>query len=226
MAQIQYSPLVSNAAGSIGGTTFSRVRSGATARKRPRPPHPGAPFQLTLQQQLLKAAQIWAAGLLITQTDWVAYAATVTLTNRLGQTFHPTGMNMFVRTSIFEDRCSLTEHDLRLPTASGVAAATVPTLSVVAGNLRVTAVSNIVDPEDKVLFTIYRPHPVLALSRRHVLGDFAWDSGVGVPHDIFDDIAAAYGPGNTVWISVAVVNRDTNYRISSRQSYALSYTVP
>lgn len=99
MALIKLGPIVSEARGSSGGTVFARNRAGAYIRARTKPVDPGSAKQNTQRTQLTACVGSWR-GLTAAQRDlWNAKALITDLTNRLGESFHPSGMNLYMRSA-------------------------------------------------------------------------------------------------------------------------------
>ena len=86
--------------GSIGGTVFSRNRFGAYARNRSKPVNPNTPRQQAVRSIIALLRSMWFGTLTQDQRDaWASYADNVPMMNRLGETQHLTGYNMFCRTN-------------------------------------------------------------------------------------------------------------------------------
>lgn len=95
------SPIFSQASGSVAGLTFAHCRAGMTVRSRSTPTNPNTQRQRTVKYALARLAPYW--GELLTQSErdaWNLYGANVVMTNVLGQPFHLTGQNHFLRTNI------------------------------------------------------------------------------------------------------------------------------
>lgn len=100
MVSVKFGPIVSDARGSIGGTTFSRSRAGAFARSRRK----GVFSQTNLRSS-------WAANMSYQydywlnhtpqadREDWNTLGDNTTFTNALGVEYHPSGWNLFLRTN-------------------------------------------------------------------------------------------------------------------------------
>ncbi len=95
------SPIFSQASGSIAGLTFAHSSSGMTVRARSTPTNPDTARQRTVKHALARLSPYW--GELLTQAErdaWNLYAANVVMTNVLGDAFHLTGQNHFLRANI------------------------------------------------------------------------------------------------------------------------------
>lgn len=98
MANIQYSAIVSDARGSIGGVTLSRGRGGAIARARVKPVNPRSALQSTRRAHLAHITKMWSGTLTEQERDdWRAYAAGTSWTNKLGQTISGAGNSAMLR---------------------------------------------------------------------------------------------------------------------------------
>jgi len=109
MAQILFGPTVAAVAGSIGGSTFARNRYGAYIRNRTKPIDPGSNNQNAFRTRVAAAVAAWAA---LTQAQQLAFnetAKTTDLVNRIGQAFHPSGINLFIRTYNLLDMAATTQ---------------------------------------------------------------------------------------------------------------------
>ena len=91
------SPLVSDARNKLGGTVASRGRAGLSLRSRVAPTQPRTSAQVAARFNFAAATQGWSAQSPATIEAWRAYAARSTLTNALGQTYTPSGFQMWVR---------------------------------------------------------------------------------------------------------------------------------
>lgn len=100
MAIVKYGPLASEVRGSIGGVTFTAGRFGKVVRARSSPVH--APTNARSYWKSLLSYDIahWTNTLTEQQrTDWRNLAAATDFTNSLGETYHPTGLNLYVRSN-------------------------------------------------------------------------------------------------------------------------------
>lgn len=89
------SALLSSAAGSISGATFTSFRNINVIRKKVGPrSHTSTFTQLRKQQQKLIVAQ-WQGLPEATRQMWQQIALIITKTNSFGQTYHPSGFNLF-----------------------------------------------------------------------------------------------------------------------------------
>lgn len=96
MATVRFGQGVAEMRGSIGGTTFSRSRNGATARNRTVPVNPNTQSQSDLRYLFSQIAQRWAQLTTPQREQWDDYAGLITyLTNRLGEAYTPSGRQMF-----------------------------------------------------------------------------------------------------------------------------------
>lgn len=156
MAIISFGPLVDGVRGSIGGVTFSRGQSGDTARHKPRPMRPRRVEQLLNQKRLSQASHLWASQSAAQKTGWINYAATVDLTDGLGNVYHPTGLQAFIWCVTQRLNCGLSITPMAYPTQNGLPVLPVLTFTYSAHNLNLTAVSPALLGTEAILFLIHR----------------------------------------------------------------------
>jgi hypothetical protein len=96
MANIQLSSLVTDIKGSIGGTTFSRNRSGLTAKGKLVGKKNTTQRQQIELQNNLRAINAWSNLSLTNKQLWNEYAGVNTKTNRYGRIKSLTGFNWYV----------------------------------------------------------------------------------------------------------------------------------
>ena len=86
--------------GSIGGTVWSRNRSGVYIRNRSVPVNPNTDKQVAIRNIVRALAIAWDQTLTQPQRDaWNLYAANVDWINSLGQTVNLTGLNHYIRSN-------------------------------------------------------------------------------------------------------------------------------
>ena len=86
--------------GSTGGTTHSRNRFGAYQRSRSMPVNPNTARQVAVRNAVRSLAINWQIALTQVQRDaWESYAASVSWTNKLGQSVNLTGLNHYIRSN-------------------------------------------------------------------------------------------------------------------------------
>lgn len=98
MALILPGPMIADARGSIGGTTFSKSGAGNIVRNRTKPVNPRSVRQEETRARMTAVAWHWnhvcSAG---NRADWNAYAAATNWQNALGQSIAVTGFAAFAR---------------------------------------------------------------------------------------------------------------------------------
>lgn len=100
MALARFGGGVSELKGSIAGNVFSRSRAGAIVRNRIVPVNPSTPSQSTVRDRFHIATDAFK-GLGSTMVKlWDEFAATQVRTNRLGETYVPSGKQLFTESSI------------------------------------------------------------------------------------------------------------------------------
>lgn len=119
MALIKYGPTVAMIAGSIGGSTYARNRYGAYIRNRTKPVDPGTAKQNTFRTRVSNAVAAWQALTAAQRTAFNNKAKTTVLVNRIGESFHPSGINLYIRTYNLLDIAGLTQ--VTIPPVSPIA---------------------------------------------------------------------------------------------------------
>jgi hypothetical protein len=86
--------------GSIGGTVFSRNKSGAIARQRTTPINPRTALQSAARAILSFISQLWRSGPSAAQKEgWDTFAKNVEASNKLGETIRNTAANQFTKSN-------------------------------------------------------------------------------------------------------------------------------
>jgi hypothetical protein len=225
MAQIEPGPIVTNIRGSIRGTTFSWVRSGLTARGKPRPPLPYLPSQRLTQSRLAASALLWRNQPADVKQDWKDYAATVTLMNRLNLPFHPTGQQMYIRSAMFNKAIGLPLLPI-LPTDVGLCNAPIPVLDMNATNLRVGSWD--IAPVDGLdLLTVAYTGQVSTYGPRGFYAESTVTVTPFTPPFIVYTAAETKVPSGrsiTWWVKFQLM--DTYFRVSNYGWYSYTETTP
>ena len=94
------SQLVTQASGSVGGTTYAHTSSGLYMRARSIPVNPNSPYQLQVRASLTELVTRWSETLTPTQRAvWDLYALNVLVPNALGDPFNLSGQNWYIGNS-------------------------------------------------------------------------------------------------------------------------------
>jgi hypothetical protein len=98
MALIKLGPMVGGISGSIAATTFARNRAGYYARARTKPKIPVSIKRDAVQDRLTAVIDYWKKTFTTAQRLlWTQKAQQAVLTNKVGDAYVPTGLNLFVR---------------------------------------------------------------------------------------------------------------------------------
>lgn len=130
-ALIKLGGAVADIRGSVGGTVYSRNRYGAYSRNRTIPVNPGSEFQTKIRSIMGQIRAAWFKTLTQANRDaWDAYAAAVSMTNRVGESVKLTGWNHFARSAaalMYNDEAIVATGpvELALPEVDPTIAATV-----------------------------------------------------------------------------------------------------
>lgn len=103
------SPVFAQASGSVAGMTYSRNAGGMYVRSRAKPTNPNTEAQQAVRDAMRNAVFAWSNTLTDTQREvWNTYAFNTPTWNRLGESTHKTGQQMFIRGTIPRLQASLT----------------------------------------------------------------------------------------------------------------------
>jgi len=223
MATVIYGPLVTGVAGSIGGTTFQRAGSASVARRRPHPPRPLQSGQRAAQMLLAAASREWTLKSDGDRSGWRSRALTITLTNSLGQTYHPTGQQLYIWCFCAQNRLGISA--VTLPTQPGLCIEHAPTLAEVTGDLHCTVFTPAFPAGAFAWFTVYAPDTPRAFPRTSVISIVGWNDTLGFPIELAIGWLAGYATGSVVRTHVSVRQVDEYFRPSLQYWYYLDVTV-
>ena len=96
MALVKFGNGVAAISGKIDGTVFSRVRGGAVARGWTMPVNAPTASQAALRSQFATVSWEWNNITAAQRSQWNAQAVTAERTNRLGETYTPSGRQLFM----------------------------------------------------------------------------------------------------------------------------------
>lgn len=95
------SEIVTQASGSIGGTTYSHNRGGMYRRARTIPTNPNSPRQQAVRSYLAAAVAAWSGTLTDAEREsWEAWAANTPTTDRLGDALILTGQQAYIAAAV------------------------------------------------------------------------------------------------------------------------------
>jgi len=95
------SQVYTEAAGSIGGITYSHNRGGMYTRCRAIPTNPATEFQQAVRGYVAQLTSLWQNTLTVGQrVAWDAYAELVPLPDKLGEPRNVGGLGMYVRCNV------------------------------------------------------------------------------------------------------------------------------
>lgn len=93
--------LLSQASGSIAGAVFSHNQGGMYMRARATPTNPNTEPQQAVRDAMRQAVDYWSNTLTDVQREaWNTYAFNTPTLNRLGESTHKTGQQMFIRGTV------------------------------------------------------------------------------------------------------------------------------
>jgi hypothetical protein len=89
--------LTSDARGKIGGLVMTRARNGTNLKAHAVGVNPRSNYQLSLRQNFASAIAAWRAILDTDRTTWELLAPQYTYVNTLGQSYNPTGLQLYTQ---------------------------------------------------------------------------------------------------------------------------------
>lgn len=96
MAKILLGSITGDIRGSVGAGTFSKGRNGAILRQKVSPVQPRSSAVLIIRSMFAALSKIWAGSTMDgLREGWAALAAVTNYTNVFGNTYHPTGLQLF-----------------------------------------------------------------------------------------------------------------------------------
>ena len=96
MARIKFGMMMTDARGKLGGHVFTKARSGATVRTKVSPANPKTSAQGAVRSRFATLSQSWRNLSEEQRIAWNNKASTVGKTNIFGDTYFPSGKNLFV----------------------------------------------------------------------------------------------------------------------------------
>jgi hypothetical protein len=120
MAKILFGPLISDARKKIAGVVFTKAHAGAMVRKKTSPVQPRTSSQRSVRANFTANSKAWSATLSPAERlSFVSLAATLTKKDKLGQSYTPTGAQLYQSIARNLHLCS-TPPLTTAPTALGV----------------------------------------------------------------------------------------------------------
>lgn len=120
MALVKFGPVVSDVRGSIGGTVFSRSRAGAFARIRTKPVFTPTTSRTHWQSAMAYVYAYWHDTMTnAKRIAWNTLGDNTDFTNALGDVYHPSGYNLFLRMNSLARLGAMGLQDTAPPVATG-----------------------------------------------------------------------------------------------------------
>lgn len=196
-------PLVSAAAGSIGGTTIQRNGPSVIIRSKPLPIYRGTPYASGARQQVAAANVAWGALTEVEREDWQTFSETLTFYNRFGDVIPSRGYLAFTRQNFgfYGSRALWVPHAIQSapPAATESALPVNPLVLLESGGLDLQLHAddtNVPSTTDWAIFAT-RPKKPLVPPDRPTVSDgmlIAWCSnGDPLPVDLTSGYVACFG---------------------------------
>ena len=96
MARIKFGMMMTDARGKLGGHVFTKARSGATVRTKTSPTNPQTSAQGAVRSTFGALSQSWRNLSEEQRIAWNSKASTVGKTNIFGDSYYPSGKNLYV----------------------------------------------------------------------------------------------------------------------------------
>jgi hypothetical protein len=150
MALVKFGNGIAALSGRIDGTVFSRVRGGAVARGWTKPVSTPTAAQIAVRSSFATVTGLWSALTGSQRSSWNAQALTAERLNRLGESYTPSGRQMFIEANKNLSLAGMTE--IELPPANWLLpsppiSVTLATAAETAGELTAMTL-NLVPPAD------------------------------------------------------------------------------
>lgn len=99
--KVKFGATITDARGSIAGTTYSRNHYGPYIRARTTPTNPKTARQVAVRSAVAFLSDMWGNTLTALQrASWDLYGSNVAMTDKLGATMYLTGYNHFIRSNL------------------------------------------------------------------------------------------------------------------------------
>lgn len=106
MASVKFGSLITGAAGKVGGQILQRGRTGSQLRNLSQPVRVRSSASSIIQQNFSSTSSKWKSITNTQRTSWNDLAATLTRLNKWGDTYVPTGFQIFCEFNL--NKCILT----------------------------------------------------------------------------------------------------------------------
>lgn len=139
MAKLRYGTVVTDARGSVEGTTFSDGPFGAYARARKPPRVQQTPFSSTVRSTLSTFSKRWSSTLTQVQRDaWIALAIANPITDVFGNAHPLSGHQLFIRANQLLNQSGVAAIDAAPPDQAITGIATASIVATAPATLTVT----------------------------------------------------------------------------------------
>lgn len=218
MARIKFGMMMTDARGKLGGHVFTKARSGATIRTKGSPVNGQTSAQGAARSRFGQLSQSWVTLSEEQRIAWNSKAATVGKTNIFGDSYFPSGKNLYVaiNTNILNAGGSMVKippADVALPDVlfNGIS------YDALAGTLEVSlqSLSNPTGNTALIFCSPYLSKGVFNASGKERFIVAVDLTGTSTVADIYEDVVAKYGAlqsGRKIFAKVKIVN------VSSGQS--------
>lgn len=212
MARIKFGAMLVDARGKLGGHVFTKARSGATLRTKVTPVNGQTSAQGAVRSRFATLSQSWRTLSEEQRIAWNNKATSVGKTNIFGDSYYPSGKNLYVAININiltagGAAINIPPADVALPDVllSGI------TFDSLAGALEVS-LQSLVNPTGNTAIIFCSPNlsqGVFNSSGRERFVAAVNLTGTSTVADIYADYVAKYGAlqsGSKIFVKVKIVN--------------------
>lgn len=216
-AKIALSTMLSDVRKKAGSVVHQSGRMGLVVRKHSIPKQPRTSVQRVVRGNFGVNAKDWGATLNQAERDaWTAFAATLTITDRLGRKFVPTGIQLY-------QRVSRNLHTIALgpitspPPDQNVSSPLALTVAITTGGtvFTVDASSEPAANEVPVVFTAAGVSPGISVPGKKLRYTFKAAAATSGPWNVLATYTALFGApvvGKKVFVGVEYINNATGAR--------------
>lgn len=224
MSIVQYGAIIDKMRGSIRGTTFSSSGGVEVAKGKSTPRNPKGASQGFAKSLMATYAPNWRNLSGTVRGNWDSYALTYAFKNSLGNIYHISGLQHYVRASLFLNQRG-TAAAATVPTASGAPVLSYPTLAKSGDDLTLASFSPAFPGSCELRGTIYNGCPTTR--NRPSTGKFedVYYTGASLPVVIAADYYAGFPTGAEVRAFLKFRFMDANKRISVETFVSLDETI-
>lgn len=219
MALIKFGAFITDVRGKVGGTVFSKNKSGAYAKNRVLPSNPRTGAQQSVRGFFGSLSTQWRALTQDQREAWSELASTLSFQNKVGDSVKISGIALFQKFN--GNLNTMEEPAISVPVAlEGVTAVAINDFTVTSDGTTLTSSVTAAEVSDPVANTAYAVFATKGLSagisnysnQLRLIGKFPNVAGINTPNAIVVDYLNKYGlplVGSRVGIQILPINIQT-----------------